>query len=363
MKGIELWRISVDEGNSPSVVEMESIHQTRTEELLEETLVNRPEILMQGLKLVGRQTDTPGGPLDLLGVDGDGQLVVFELKKGTLTREAVAQVIDYGSYLAELDSEELSIHISERSGRKGIDRIEDFQGWYQEQFARSISRPQKPKLVLVGLGVDERARRIVSFLADSEVDISLITFHAFAEGEKILLARQVEVEARLPVGTSAVTKEGNLAKLKERVASLGVDSFYYEMARFWQRQLSAYQWPNPSGYSYYLPELTESGSESNRVYVSLYLSDARPGEVQIRIHPRAMEAAADLITSREAFFEKLQSRTDGGADVWISSIQSWNENTSFFEQLCGAIVAGWKKRRELHASTDTQPEESDVAEL
>ena len=56
-------------------------------------------MLMPGLKLVGRQTPTEGGPLDLLGVDEDGRLVVFELKREMLSREAVAQVIDYASYL------------------------------------------------------------------------------------------------------------------------------------------------------------------------------------------------------------------------------------------------------------------------
>ena len=50
-------------------------------------------MLMPGLTLVGRQTPTGSGWLDLLGVDEDGKLVVFELKRGKLTREAVAQAI------------------------------------------------------------------------------------------------------------------------------------------------------------------------------------------------------------------------------------------------------------------------------
>ena len=162
MKEIRLWEITVDGGSRPTVAQLKGIDQAETEELLEEVIVSRPDILLKGLKLVGRQTDTPGGPLDLLGVDGDGQLVVFELKRGTLTREAVAQIIDYGSFLAELDPEELAIHISERSGRLGIEKIDDFPIWYQEQFARSLSRPQRPRLVLVGLGTDEYARRMVS---------------------------------------------------------------------------------------------------------------------------------------------------------------------------------------------------------
>lgn len=362
MKEIRLWQVSLDKDNHPSVAQLEGVNQTETEELLEETIVCCPDLLMEGLKLVGRQTDTPGGPLDLLGVDSDGRLVVFELKRGTLTRDAVAQIIDYGSYLSELDPEELSKHISERSGKLGIEKIEDFLGWYQEQFARSLSGAQRPRLVLVGLGADDRARRMVSFLADSELDISLITFHAFVEEGRILLARQVEVEARPSTGAPSVTKRGNLAKLRERVARLGVEEFYYEMARFFQRQLSAYQWPNPGGYSYYLPELTESGSESNRVFVSLYLNDARHGEVQVRVHPRAMEAASEWLVSEDVLYEGMRVRADGGAEIWISSAEAWETAVPFFQELCEAIVAGWKKRRELRAHEEAQPGDEGEAE-
>ena len=104
-------------------------------------------------------------------------------------------------------------------------------------------------MVLIGLGVDDRARRMVSFLADSDIDISLITFHAFEENGRILLARQVEVEAKPPVGATSITKTLNLEKLQDRVEKLGIDSFYYKMAAFIRDQLPAYEWPNPGGYS------------------------------------------------------------------------------------------------------------------
>ena len=41
------------------------------------------------------------------------RLVVFELKRGALTREAVAQVIDYASYLDGMDLDDLANHISQ----------------------------------------------------------------------------------------------------------------------------------------------------------------------------------------------------------------------------------------------------------
>ena len=123
MEDIQIWAI---DGNEAT--ELNQVSQMESENLLEDVLVRNPSLLMEDLILVGRQIPTEGGPLDLLGVDGDGRLVVFELKRGTLTRDDVAQGIDYPSYLNEMELDDLSDHISERSGENGIKKIEDFQG-------------------------------------------------------------------------------------------------------------------------------------------------------------------------------------------------------------------------------------------
>ena len=97
----------------------------QAESFLEETLVANPDLLLPGLRLVGRQTPTAGGPLDLLGVDEDGRLSLFELKRGTLTRDAVAQAIDYAADLEARDPADLADLLSRESGRRGIERIEE----------------------------------------------------------------------------------------------------------------------------------------------------------------------------------------------------------------------------------------------
>ena len=81
MEEVKLWAI-----DGSLVEDLKPAGQTETEKLLEDSLVNSPDMLLEDLILVGRQTPTEGGPLDLLGVDGDGRLVVFELKRGSLTR-------------------------------------------------------------------------------------------------------------------------------------------------------------------------------------------------------------------------------------------------------------------------------------
>jgi hypothetical protein len=363
MKEIKLWKIAVDEKGKPLVEEFNNVNQTETENYLEEIIVRSPNILLNDLKLVGRQTETPGGALDLLGVDSDGNLVVFELKRGTLTREAVAQIIDYASYLSELAHDELSKHISDRSGKLGIDKIDDFRSWYQEQFSRDLPMIHKIKMFLVGLGVDDRARRMLSYLSKSDIDISLTTFYGFERDGNIFLARHVEIESKT-LDVTTHPKKSNLEKLQKRVKDLQVDDFYYEMSSFFRNQLSAYEWPNPSGYSYSLSELTESGSPSYRVYISLYLFDAQPGKVQIYMQPRALEKiTADLFQSiKDSLGSKIKFTGHGAPVIWVKSSKEWKELRPIFEKICTAIIEGGKRKREQEVVEEFQEASQDSVE-
>ena len=199
MEDIKLWQL---EGYRATPLAPNN--RLESEHLLEETLVENPSLLLDGLTLVGRQTPTEGGPLDLLGVDEDGKLTVFELKRGTLNRDAVAQILDYASGLDDMGLEDLVARVEKGSGRHGIDEIEDFREWYEGRFEHLLREPEhelelellKPlRLFLVGLGVDATTERMVRFLArNSAMDISLLTFHGFDQGGKTLLAKQVEVK-------------------------------------------------------------------------------------------------------------------------------------------------------------------------
>lgn len=361
MKAIKLWEITEDEKGFPSVKPLDGIEQTKTENMLEETIVRCPDLLYDELKLVGRQTETAGGPLDLLGVDNDGNLVVFELKRGTLTREAVSQIVDYASYLSELEPEELSKHISERSGNHGIEKIDDFLAWYQEEFAKSFSNSQKPRMVLVGLGADDRTRRMVSFLADSDLDVSLITFYGFEKNGKTFLSKQIEVEAKLPKGTPSITKMDNLEKLQERVKKLGIEEYYYELAAFFRDQLPVYEWPNPGGYSYSLPELTSTGSESNRVYVALYIYENQPGRVKIQFYPRAVETSPDGFKNlKENLSKKVVFKPDGSSEIWIESMHDWENIKSNFKEICPKIISGWKAKKEKQSLEEFKDAEREI---
>ena len=227
---IRIWAI---DDSSKAVEQVQPTKWTETEGSLEGVLVRNPDMLMPGLKLVGRQTPTDSGSLDLLGVDEDGRLVVFELKREKLTRQAVAQAIDYCSYLESLTATDLATYIAKYSGTNGIDKIEDFEEWYDERFEERETELRPPKMVLVGLGADFVAQRMVGFLVENGVDISLLTFHGYECGGRTLLARQVERGEARDVGSSprqkrAVGRRRGHAELAEK---LGITDLWQDVVK------------------------------------------------------------------------------------------------------------------------------------
>lgn len=351
MKAIHLW--SVDEGDSDQGASIvPEVQNTETEAKLEELLVASPELLMNGLVLVGRQVPTDGGPLDLLGFDEDGRLVVFELKRGTLTRDAVAQSLDYASDLFGMEDDRLGGIIEEYSGRLGIDKIEDFADWYSQRYPNSESAlSEAPRIVLVGLGADDRARRVVNFLASASVDIQLLTFHAFCFEGRLLLARLIESVTPASRGArdtaSRPTKESNLQALRENAAGLNVGKFIEEVGAFLEKHLPAYKWPGKTGYTFALAERTERGTPTLRQYVSVYLDYKQPGSLQLVFPDRAVAVAGDAMSAfRDALGERAIANDRYKQIEARLAPETWPQTSEALLHLLPAIVAGWKAKSE-----------------
>lgn len=204
-----------------------------------------------------------------------------------------------------------------------------------------------PRMVLVGLGVDERARRSVNFLADAGIDIQLLTFHAFRSDGKLILARQIETVVPAPPRdrTAAPTKEGNRKVLHEAAKTLGVKDLLEEVAVFINERLPAYCWPGKTAYSFSLQERTAEGRPTFRSYVTLYLNQKESGSLILILPPRAAAAAAEAI---DEFCAQVPNAVKGKNRYSALEVSfgkdDWNSLSSHIEKLLASIVAGWKRQ-------------------
>ena len=273
---IGIWEI---DRTSQAGTKLDLAERIETEEMLEAVLVANPEMLMQGLTLVGRQVPVETGAVDLLGIDEDGRLVAFELKREKLTRAAVAQVLDYCTYLETLSDSEIGTLLAERSGKDGIEKIGDFEEWFGSQRGESI-RPVR--MVLVGLGLDGSAHRMVSYLADRGIDIRLVTFHGYVHGGGMLLARQVRA-ADDPRPSSG--KPPRASDLKRKAAEHGVEEMWKDARESLDYSVRTYY--TKSGITYL--QRTTTLPDNVRVRASHSVTIDEPEKIRITFYPAAVD--------------------------------------------------------------------------
>ncbi len=349
MQTIQLWRVAESDGSGRTATVVSPMMSEETERLLEELLVHTPNLLGPGLALVGRQLETDGGPLDLLGVDQEGRLVVFELKRGVLTREAVAQVIDYASDLAEMEENRLARLIEQGSGHLGIAAIEDFADWYaRERPDAEGPLAAAPQMVLVGLGVDPRARRMVSFLAQRGIEISLLTFHAFSSDGHVWLAKHVEAESTGPKAhPDRQTKAANLKLLGQTTQSFGVTDFIEDVAATVRAGLpAAYQWPGKTSYSFSLQDQTSEGRPTLRACVTIYVDLKHKGDLLLNFTPRAVSAAVDPVKAFIATLPKGSVREPANNQFVAYELRLtpklWETIGAALQPVLAAVHTGWQ---------------------
>jgi hypothetical protein len=296
---------------------------------------------MDKTRLIGRQTPTQGGPLDLLGIDADGRLVVFELKRGTLTRDAVTQALDYASDLDQMAYDDLCQHLEAMSGKGGTEKIEDFGEWYSSNyFSIEDALAKKPRIVLVGLGLDDRASRIIGFLIDCAVDIQVLTFHAFEHKGELLLCRSVEVAPT--VGTELRRVRGgnsrreNLPILLGRAKELGVGEFLQDVKDTIREGLATKPWPNKYSYSFYLPDT--GGSGSNKMYVNLSMEGTSPGSLTVKFERIAYEAASEALRSLQKALGTAVSFNPRHSQMLVNlDAKTWPQAKGFLVQALSGL--------------------------
>lgn len=176
-----LWRV---DGESVEQVPTSGI---ASEERLEDILEARIDILGLGnLFQIGRQVVTDFGKrIDLLAIDGQGDLHVIELKKDRTPREVVAQALEYGFWVQSLSFEAIrALYAKHHDG-------EDFDSAFTSHFEAEIPEAinTSHQLVVVATGMDTSTEQIVEYVRGYGVPINVLFFEYLDDGGREYLAR------------------------------------------------------------------------------------------------------------------------------------------------------------------------------
>jgi Holliday junction resolvase-like predicted endonuclease len=136
---------------------------------LEPMLVANPDVIEEGLRVITHQQQTNTGPLDILGVDADGTLVVIELKN-----EAAEGHLD--------------------QGLRYYDWCRQNIAWIGQAFKQyEVNDKAFPRLILIAPSFTDTVRQISKYVAIG-VDLKLYEYQAVEneKGEKGLICREVD---------------------------------------------------------------------------------------------------------------------------------------------------------------------------
>ena len=181
---IKTWQI-VDGKLTP--IDTTLADQGRTEHYdLESWIAADPSILAPDIVIIGRQVSTRSGPLDLLAIDGSGNLVVIELKRGGLPREVLAQAMDYASDVSGWSIDKIGEVCAKHTGRDLEDVLSEV---FPNVDVAGLNVNEAQRIILVGFSIESQLERMISWLSSSYgvgVNAVLLQYSKTANGDELL---------------------------------------------------------------------------------------------------------------------------------------------------------------------------------
>lgn len=153
---------------------------------LESWIRSDPTILGDDILIIGEQIQTSSGPLDFLGMDNSGNIVIVELKRDKLPREALVQAIDYASDVATWDIDRFREYCLSYT-KQAIDDV--FQQRFEGVLLEELTINQTQRILLVGFSVEESLGRMIEWLSDKYsvgINAVVLNYVKTAKGEEVL---------------------------------------------------------------------------------------------------------------------------------------------------------------------------------
>lgn len=146
--------------------------------------------------VIGRQVPTDhAGRIDLLAMDEAGTVIILELKRDRTDREVVSQVLDYASWVQELDYGALA-SVFGRYGQKNGSTV-PLETAFSDHFGVVIPEEVNAshEMVIVASALHPESERVVRYLQKNYgVPVNAVFFSFFRDGESEYLSRSWLVE-------------------------------------------------------------------------------------------------------------------------------------------------------------------------
>jgi hypothetical protein len=210
MEQIKLWKIESD-----AVLKIKN-QPLDFEHRLEKWLIKDISILSPDLRVIGSQIFTPQGKkIDMLAMNSLGELVIIELKRDKTYRDVVSQILDYATWIKDLDKDDLN-NILNEYGNSEYKDIESFYSNTFEKDTEGIEFNSDHQMIIIGSNIDDSTVRIIKYLANEPylVNINAINFNYFKDdsGQEFLAQAFIMPEESLT--------EGGGSKKRKRAKSI-----------------------------------------------------------------------------------------------------------------------------------------------
>ncbi|PGO81696.1 hypothetical protein CN980_01080 [Bacillus cereus] len=160
--------------------------QLNKEDRLENWIEKDSHLLGMEVLIIGKQVITAyGGRIDLLGMDREGNIIIFELKKGRTPRDVIAQALDYATWVKELSYSEI-LQITKNYLNKPLQEV--FYNQFESSLPDELNKLHS--IVIVASELDDSSERIIQYLSSEyNININCIFFNFFKDGENEYLGR------------------------------------------------------------------------------------------------------------------------------------------------------------------------------
>lgn len=197
------------------------------EKLLEDWIENNPDSLLDNMKLlpIGRQVLTNlGSYIDLLCLDREGNAVVIELKRGRTPRDTLAQALEYASFIADLDADQIEGILKTYTNDEATSLTEYHRATFNLDPEEAVAFNKKQLIIIVGQNVTSEIRQTSSYLRARGIDVKCVEFSFFQSDDGRSLFSQDTVIGDEPLSSQRITS-GTRSYLNENSFLQSIDDF------------------------------------------------------------------------------------------------------------------------------------------